>query len=164
VYALGIRHVGERGAQALATCFPTLERLCAASLEALQDVGDVGPVVAAAVREFFGEPHNRALIGQLQAAGVNMGSAAAAAAPTPAVSRTLDRKTFVLTGTLARMSREAAEEAIVRLGGKVVGSVSRKTAFVVVGDSPGSKLDKARELGISTLDEDAFLRLLSSES
>ncbi|MPZ19589.1 MAG: NAD-dependent DNA ligase LigA [Luteitalea sp.] len=162
VYALGIRHVGERGAQALATSFQTMERLAAASLEALQDVGDVGPVVAAAIREFFAEPHNRDLIDRLQAAGVNMGSATVAPL-TPAVSHTLEGKTFVLTGTLTSMSREAAEEAIARLGGKVVGSVSRKTAFVVAGDSPGSKLEKARELGVATLDEPAFLQLLRHE-
>ncbi|MPY88126.1 MAG: NAD-dependent DNA ligase LigA [Luteitalea sp.] len=159
VYALGIRHVGERGAQALAAAFPTMERLIHADLDALQSVVDVGPVVAAAVREFFDEPHNRQLVDRLRDAGVNMGSEAQAAA-SPATSRSLAGKTLVLTGTLTSMSRDEAAHAIARLGGKVVGSVSRKTTFVVAGEAPGSKLDKARELGITTLDEPAFLELI----
>jgi DNA ligase (NAD+) len=159
VHALGIRHVGERGAQALARARGTLDSIAAASLEELQEIPDVGPVVAASVREFFDEPRNRALIRRLAQAGLNMGVAPVASEPT-ATSLPLAGKTFVLTGTLAAMSREQAQEAIERLGGKVASSVSRKTSYLVVGTAPGSKVDKARELGVPLIEEAAFLGLI----
>jgi DNA ligase (NAD+) len=156
IYAVGIRHVGERGAQAIARAFGTVEALMGASLEALERVPDVGPVVARSVREFFDEPRNRTLMERLQAAGVRAESVATAAAgPTP-----LEGKTFVLTGTLESMSRDDAQAAIERLGGKVAGSVSRKTSYLVVGGDAGSKLDKARELGVAILNEEDFRALI----
>jgi DNA ligase (NAD+) len=156
IFGLGIRHVGERGAQALAGAFGTMDALLAASKEQLQAVSDIGPVVAAAVREYLDQPHNRALIEELAAAGLKMDAPiTAASAPGP-----LSGKTFVLTGTLPTMSREAATEAIQSLGGKVTGSVSKKTDHVVAGADPGSKLTKAEALGISVLDEAAFRKLV----
>jgi DNA ligase (NAD+) len=157
VHGLGIRHVGERVAQVLASRFGSLEALAAASLEALQRTPEIGPVVAQSVKSWMEEPHNRALLDRLRAAGVNM----TAAVPTAtAAGRPLEGKTLVLTGTLDAMSREDAGAAIERLGGRVSGSVSRKTAYVVVGREPGSKAERARELGVETLDEAAFLRLI----
>ena len=156
IFGLGIRHVGERGAQALAGAFGTMDALLAASKEQLQAVPDIGPVVAAAVREYLDQPQNRALIEELAAAGLKMDAPmTAASAPGP-----LSGKTFVLTGTLPTMSREAATEAIQSLGGKVTGSVSKKTDHVVAGADPGSKLAKAEALGISVLDEAAFRKLV----
>ncbi len=156
IYGLGIRHVGERGAQALASAFGTMEALMAASKEQLQAVPDIGPVVAAAVREYLDQPQNLALIRQLAAAGLKMDAPiTAVSAPGP-----LSGKTFVLTGTLPTMSREDATEAIQSLGGKVTGSVSKKTDHVVAGADPGSKLAKAEALGISVLDEAAFRKLV----
>jgi DNA ligase (NAD+) len=152
IYGLGIRHVGERGAQALAGAFGTMDALMAASKEQLQAVPDIGPVVAAAVREYLDQPQNQALIEELAAAGLKMDAPmTSASAPGP-----LSGKTFVLTGTLPTMSREAATEAIQSLGGKVTGSVSKKTDYVVAGADPGSKLAKAESLGIPILDESAF--------
>ncbi len=158
IYALGIRHVGEKAAATLARHLRTMHRLLDASLEELLAVPDVGPVVAASIRKFVEEPRNRDLVRDLEAAGVNMVTrqpepAAAAAAP-------LAGKTFVLTGTLSSMTREDATAAIERLGGKVSGSVSRKTAYVVVGEEAGSKLDKARELGVPILTEEQFKALI----
>jgi DNA ligase (NAD+) len=156
IFGLGIRHVGERGAQALAGAFGTMDALLAASKEQLRAVPDIGPVVAAAVREYLDQPPNRALIKELAAAGLKMDAPmTAASAPGP-----LSGKTFVLTGTLPTMSREAAIEAIQSLGGKVTGSVSKKTDHVVAGADPGSKLTKAEALGISVLDEAAFRKLV----
>jgi DNA ligase (NAD+) len=156
IYGLGIRHVGERGAQALASAFGTMDALIAATKEQLQAVSDVGPVVAAAVRDYLDQPQNRALISDLAAAGLKMDApVTSSGAPGP-----LSGKTFVLTGTLATMSRESAEETIERLGGRVTGSVSRKTNYVVAGADPGSKLAKAETLGVPVLDETAFRNLL----
>jgi DNA ligase (NAD+) len=156
IYAVGIRHVGERGAQAIARAFGTVEALMGASVGALERVSDVGPVVARSVREFFDEPRNRMLMDRLQAAGVRAESAGAAdGGPT-----LLAGKTFVLTGTLESMSRDDAQAAIEKLGGKVAGSVSRKTTFLVVGSDAGSKLDKARELGVAILNEEDFRALI----
>ena len=157
VYGLGIRHVGERGAQALAGSFGTMDALMTASKEQLQAVPDIGPVVAAAVREYLDQPQNQALIRELAAAGLNM-EAPITASSTPGP---LSGKTFVLTGTLPTLSREAATEAIQSRGGKVTGSVSKKTDYVVAGADPGSKLAKAEALGISVLDEAAFRSLVS---
>jgi DNA ligase (NAD+) len=157
VFALGIRHVGERGAQALADAFESMNGLAAASEDALKEVPEVGPVVAAAVRAYFDEPRNRDVLARLEAAGVNMQGRPVDGrrAPGPLAGRT-----FVLTGTLSGMSREEAASAIVTRGGKVSGSVSRKTSFVVAGADPGSKLARARSLGVPVLDEAAFGRLI----
>jgi DNA ligase (NAD+) len=159
LHGLGIRHVGEGGARALASAFGSIERLRQASVDELQAVPDVGEVVARSVRAFLDEPSNIALLEQLDAAGVRMADATSAGTR---IHQPLAGKTFVLTGTLAGMTREEATEAITGLGGRVSGSVSRKTSFVVVGADPGSKADKARQLGIPELDE-AGLRALIME-
>ena len=156
IFAVGIRHVGERGAQALARAFRNLDALLSAPIESLERVNDVGPVVARSVRDFLDEPHNRELLERLRGAGVNTESAAIE----PAGALPLAGKSFVLTGTLATMTREEAESRIEGLGGKVSGSVSRKTAYLVVGADPGSKLDKASELGVPILKEDEFRVLI----
>jgi DNA ligase (NAD+) len=158
VYALGVRHVGEKAAATLARYFRTMDKLLDAPLEALQTVPDVGPVVAASWRAFAEEPHNRAVVQKLAAAGVNMSSRQPE--PGAAAPGLLAGKTFVLTGTLESMSREEAVAAIERLGGKVTGSVSRKTTGVVVGADAGSKLEKAKGLGIPLLTEDELKALI----
>ena len=162
VYALGIRHVGEKAASTLARHMRTMTAIMDASLEELQTVPDIGPVVAASIRSFAEEPQNRALIDKLATAGVNTSSLqpppSVAAGPGP-----LAGKTFVVTGTLDSMSREAATAAIERLGGKVSGSVSRKTTYLVVGADAGSKLDKARALGVETLTEEAFRAIIEKQ-
>ncbi len=157
VYGLGIRYVGERVAQVLINAFGSVAALESASVEQLQAVDEIGPVVAASVREYFDEPKNRQLVARLREAGVRtVGQKAAPSAARGALAG----KTFVLTGTLSSMSRDEAAAAIESLGGKVTGSVSRRTSCVVVGADPGSKLDKARELGVEIADEPAFLRLV----
>jgi DNA ligase (NAD+) len=159
VHALNIRHVGERAAQVLAQAFGEMDRLRTATREQLEATPEIGPVLAASVRTWFDEPHNGALVDRLREAGVNMTSTLR-----PAVERgPLTGKSFVLTGTLAGMTREEATAAIEKLGGRVTGTVSRKTSYVVVGADPGSKADKARELGVETLDEAAFARLIIAE-
>ncbi len=158
VYALGIRHVGEKAATTLARYLRTMDAILNAPLEALQAVPDVGPVLAASVRAFADEPHNQALIAKLASAGVNM--VTRQPDPVVAVAGRLAGKTFVLTGTLETMSREDAEAEIERLGGKVAGSVSRKTSYLVVGADAGSKLEKARALGVTTLTEAEFRTLI----
>ena len=158
VYGLGIRHVGEKVAGTLARYFRTMDAILAAPIETLQEAPEIGPVVAASVRNFADEPHNRAVVAKLAAAGVNMASLQPefeTEAPGP-----LDGKTFVLTGTLTGMTREDAQAAIERLGGKVVGSVSRKTSYLVVGEDAGSKLEKARTLGVTLLDEQQFQAII----
>ncbi len=157
IYALGIRHVGERAAQVLAGAFGSIERLMNASTDALEQVEDVGPVVAEAVRAYFAEPRNRDLVERLLKAGVRMESTGG---PAGAFLGVLSGKTFVLTGTLSSMSRDKAAELIERLGGRVVGSVSKKTSYVVVGGDAGAKLEKARALGVPTLDEAGFRALI----
>jgi DNA ligase (NAD+) len=158
VYGLGIRHVGEKAAATLTRHFRTVEALLEAPAEALQAVPEIGPVVASSVRGFADEPRNRALVAKLAAAGVNMASRQ----PPPAVAEAgrLSGKTFVLTGTLAGMTREEATAAIEELGGKVAGSVSRKTSYVVVGEEAGSKRAKAAQLGVPTLTEEQFRDLI----
>jgi DNA ligase (NAD+) len=160
VYALGIRHVGEKAAATLARHLRTMSAIVDASADQLQGVPDVGPVVAASLRAFADEPRNRDLIEKLARAGVNMSSLQ----PAPSVvgPGPLAGKTFVLTGTLTSMSRDEAAEAIERLGGKVSGSVSRKTSYLVVGAEAGSKLEKARELGVTTLTEDKFREIIET--
>lgn len=157
IYGLGIRHVGEKAAATLSRSFRTMGRMMDAPVEMLQSVPEIGPVVAASVRAFADEPKNRALVDRLAAAGVNMESQQPELSDEPGP---LSGKTFVLTGTLASMTREAAQAALERLGAKVSGSVSRKTTCLVAGEDAGSKLEKARQLGVETLDEQAFLALI----
>jgi DNA ligase (NAD+) len=159
IHALGIRHVGERAAQVLAQAFGSMDRLQDATAPQLEATPEIGPVLAASVRAWFDEPHNAALVRRLAEAGINMTSRL----EQPSGAGPLTGKTFVLTGTLPSMTRDEATAAIERLGGKVSGSVSRKTAYVVAGDEPGSKLERARELGVTILDEPAFRRLIIEE-
>ncbi len=158
VYGLGIRHVGEKVAATLARYWRTMDAILDAPVEALQNTPEIGPVVAESVRSFAEEPRNRAVVAKLASAGVNIKSLVPP--PTEVAKGRLAGKTFVLTGTLERMTREAAEEAITRLGGKVSGSVSRKTSYLVVGADAGSKLEKARTLGVETLTEEEFGQLI----
>jgi len=156
LYGLGIRYVGERAAQVLVSAFGSIAAIETATVEQLQSVHEIGPVVARAVREYFDEPRNRELVGRLREAGVKTeAEIPASAGPGP-----LSGRTFVITGTLTGMSREEATAALEALGAKVTGSVSRKTSAVVAGADAGSKLDKARQLGVEVLDEPAFLRLI----
>jgi DNA ligase (NAD+) len=158
IHGLGIRHVGERAAVVLARHFGSLEALVAADTGALQRVPEIGPVVAESVVSWFADVRNRALVERLARAGVRT-EATDAERAAPGVGA-LSGKTFVLTGTLEGLTREEATAAIEQQGGRVSGSVSRKTSYVVVGADPGSKADKARELGVETLDEAAFRRLI----
>jgi len=158
IYALGIRTVGEATARALARHFGSLDALLAADPESLQRVPEVGPVVAASIARFCAEPHNLEVIGQLRAAGVHWPEEEQAAV----VTSPLAGRTCVLTGTLPTLAREAARELIEAKGGKVAGSVSRKTDFVVAGADAGSKLAKAQELGVTILDENQLRELLAS--
>ena len=159
LFSLGIRHVGETTAKDLAKHFGALDRLMDASVEQLLEVRDVGPVVAQSVRTFFDQAHNREVVEQLRAAGIRWDEHAGTAldaTPTP-----LSGKTVVLTGALPTLSRDAAKELIEAAGGKVSGSVSKKTHFVVAGTDAGAKLDKARELGVTVLDEAGLLAMLN---
>jgi DNA ligase (NAD+) len=158
IYALGIRHIGEKAAATLARHLRTMDGMLEAPIERLQTVPEIGPVVAASVRTFADEPHNRAVVDKLARAGVNMASLQPEVAATG--QGPFGGKTFVLTGTLSTMTREDAEAAIGQRGGKVSGSVSRKTAYLVVGEDAGSKLTKARELGVQMLTEEEFKRLI----
>jgi DNA ligase (NAD+) len=155
LHALGIRFVGERVAQLLASHFGTMDRLRKASAEELGEIHGVGPQIAQSVVSFFADEANLRVIDRLAAVGVRMTEPGHAAGPRP-----LEGKTFVLTGTLSRMTREEARQRIARLGGRVTGSVSRKTDYVVAGADPGRKLEDARRLGVRVLDEPAFLALL----
>jgi DNA ligase (NAD+) len=158
IFGLGIRHVGERAAQVLARAFGSMEAIMNAPEETLQQVAEIGPVLAAAVNSYFVEPRNRQVVDRLREAGVNMTGPVINAEP--AGDAPLKGQTFVLTGTLSSMTREDAEAHIERLGGKVAGSVSKKTAYVVVGADPGSKVAKAESLGVRMLDEAAFRLLI----
>jgi DNA ligase (NAD+) len=152
IYALGIRHVGERGAAALAGAFGTITAMRAASLEQLQAVEDVGPVVAQSVRTWLDAEANQTLIDRLAEAGVDLTAPLAAeGAPGP-----LSGQTWVITGTLDGMSRDDAQAALERLGAKVSGSVSKKTTKLLAGRDAGSKLEKAQALGVPVVDEAAF--------
>jgi DNA ligase (NAD+) len=154
VFGLGIRHVGERAAEVLAAAFGDIDALMTAPVEQLQTTPDIGPVLAASVRAWFDEPRNRQLIGKLREAGLRMEATRRSERRPP--GGPLAGQAVVLTGTLSSMTREEATAAIERLGGRVTGSVSRKTSFVVVGADPGSKADKARALGVEMLDEVSF--------
>jgi len=157
IYALGIRNVGEATAKDLARHFGNLDALLAADEESLMAVPDVGPVVARSIRQFFQEAHNRQVIEALRATGVRWPDLE----PSARAAGSLQGKTLVLTGTLPSLSREEAKALIEAAGGKVAGSVSKKTDFVVAGAEAGSKLDKAQTLGIAILDEDGLKALLS---
>ena len=156
IYALGIRHVGETTARDLARHFQSIEALMAADEASLLSVPDVGPVVAASIAHFFNEPHNREVIAKLIEAGVEP------QAPEVPAGGAIDLsgQTFVLTGTLPNWTREEASQAIMAAGGKVSGSVSKKTSYVVAGEEAGSKLEKAQSLGVAILDESALRALL----
>ena len=156
IYALGIRNVGEATARDLARHFGKLDPLMHANEEELQQVPDVGPVVARSIARFFGERHNREVVAQMRSLGVTWPDSPVTRPPL----QPLAGKTFVLTGTLPDLSRDQAKERIEAKGGKVSGSVSKKTDYVVAGSEPGSKYDKALELGITVLDEQGLLELL----
>lgn len=157
VFALGIRHVGTRTARLLAERFGSIEHLQAATLEELTSIRDVGPAVAASIRSFFDNPANREVLRRLLEAGV------APAAEQKKVGGSLSGKTFVFTGTLQRFTRDAAKAMVEGEGGNVTGSVSKKTDYVVAGSEAGSKLDKARELGVAVLSEEQLLEMLTMQ-
>ena len=156
IYGLGIRFVGERTAQFLAEAFGSMDALMKASEEELQEVNEIGPRVSAAIREFFDEPKNVALVKRLEEAGLRF------TGQKKQRGTALAGKTFVLTGTLPRYTRDEARKLIEDAGGKVVGSVSKKTDYVVAGAEAGSKLDKARELGVEVIGEDEMEELVKS--
>jgi len=160
IYALGIRNVGESTARDLARSLGEIHQLMNAHIERLQQVPDVGPVVASSIAEFFAERHNRDVVEKLLAAGVRPERSQLRGTMADALAG----KTFVLTGTLPSLSREEATARIQSAGGKVAGSVSKKTAYVVAGIDPGSKHDKAVALGIPVLDEAGLLELLRSSN
>ncbi|MEI8031110.1 MAG: NAD-dependent DNA ligase LigA [Comamonadaceae bacterium] len=160
LFGLGIRHVGEATAKELARHFGTLDAVMDASLEQLLQVNDVGPVVALSVHTFFEQAHNREVVEQLRACGVMW----LEGPPAPVTPQPLSGKTFVVTGTLPHLSRDEAKDLIEAAGGKVAGSVSKKTTFVVAGAEAGSKLEKALELGVEVLDEAGLKELLDGGS
>jgi DNA ligase (NAD+) len=160
IYALGIRHVGEATAKELANHFGSLDRFLDASEEQLLEVADIGPVVAKSIIAFLADPLNRELIEQLRAAGIHWTEQE----PTAVAPKPFAGKTFVLTGTLPTMTRDEAAERIESAGGKVAGSVSKKTSYVVAGEEAGSKLIKAQELGVPILDEAGLLNLLNTSN
>ncbi|KQV46280.1 aromatic ring-opening dioxygenase LigA [Pelomonas sp. Root1217] len=159
LFSLGIRQVGETTAKELARHFGTLDKLMNASVEQLLEVPDVGPIVAASIHTFFAQPHNREVVEQLLAAGVQPKESAGEADDRP---RPLLGKTLVLTGTLPTLSRDEAQALIEEAGGKVSGSVSKKTTYVIAGEEAGSKLEKARSLGVPVLDEAGLRALLET--
>jgi DNA ligase (NAD+) len=152
---LGIRMVGERAAQLLASRFGSMDKLLAATEQDINEIHGIGPQIAQSVTRFFAESHNRDTIARLGRAGVVMKQEGAIEGPRP-----LDGKAIVLTGGLRTLTRDQAKDLVIRLGGRVVGSVSKKTDYVVVGEDAGSKADDAKRLGVPTLDEAAFLKLV----
>jgi DNA ligase (NAD+) len=160
LYGLGIREVGEATASALAAYYGKLKGIMEADEESLQAVPDVGPIVAARIHSFFAEKHNQDVIKRLIDSGLNWQETKPRQ---PAADGHLSGKTFVLTGTLSRMTRDEAKDKIQAAGGKVTGSVSKKTDFVVYGEKAGSKLTKAQNLGVETIDEDLFEKILSDQ-
>ena len=159
LFGLGIRHVGERAAKILAQHFGSLAAIRKAQVEDLTNIPEIGPRIAESLVEYFNKPENQTLIERLAKAGVNMQEQLVQPAPG---EQTLAGKTFVVTGTLQGFSRQDAQQAIEKLGGKVSGSVSKKTDYVVVGENPGSKHEKALQLGVTVLDEEGFIALLES--
>jgi DNA ligase (NAD+) len=156
LFGLGIRHVGEATAKELARHFGKLDAIMDATEEQLLAVADVGPIVAKSLRTFFDQPHNREVVEQLRACGVTWPEGE----PAPVAAQPLSGKTFVLTGTLPTLGREDAKALIEAAGGKVAGSVSKKTSYVVAGAEAGSKLDKAQLLGVAVLDEAQLKEML----
>ena len=156
IYGLGIRHVGSATAQLLADNFPTVEQLSSASAASLASVYGVGPEIAESVVNWFSLPANQKLIERLQTSGLQVSGMG----KLPAASGTLTGKTFVITGTLPTLKRSEAKELIEKAGGKVSSSVSAKTDYLVIGEEAGSKLTKARELGIRELREEQLLEIL----
>jgi len=154
IFGLGMRFVGERTAQFLAEHFGSMEALMKASVEELQEVNEVGPRIAESIAEFFAEPKNRELVRRLEEGGLTFKGAKKER------GTKLAGKTFVLTGTLANYSRDEAKKMIEDAGGRVSGSVSKKTDYVVAGEDAGSKLDKARELKVAVIDEKEMEGLL----
>jgi DNA ligase (NAD+) len=155
IYALGIRHVGEEMAQVLASNFPTIDKLVSATTEELSAIDSIGPKIAASTTEFFRQPENLEIIQRLKEAGVHMEETTAAAKDLP-----LSGIEFVLTGKLEAFSRPEAEALIKELGGTAKDNVTKKTGYVVYGVDPGSKLTRARELGVKTIEENEFLKLI----
>jgi DNA ligase (NAD+) len=156
LFGLGIRHVGESTARDLARHFGRLDAIMEATVEQLLEVPDVGPIVAESIHTFFAQPHNREVVEQLRACGVTWEEGdPVARAPKP-----LTGKTVVLTGTLPTLTRDEAKDLLEAAGAKVAGSVSKKTDYVIAGTEAGSKLDKARELGVPVLDEEGLQRLV----
>jgi DNA ligase (NAD+) len=158
LFGLGIRHVGEATAKEMARHFGGLDAIMDASIEQLLEVNDVGPTVAQSLRTFFDQPHNREVVEQLRACGVRWEEGA----PAERAAQSLAGKTFVLTGSFPTLKREQAKELLEAAGAKVAGSVSKKTDYVVAGEDAGSKLDKARELGVTVIDEAGMLALLQA--
>jgi DNA ligase (NAD+) len=158
LFGLGIRHVGEATAKALAQHFGKLDAIMDASEDHLLAVSDVGPIVAKSIRTFFDQTHNREVVEQLRACGLSWEEGE----PADKAPQVLAGKTFVLTGTFPTLSRDQAKDLLEAAGAKVAGSVSKKTSYVVAGTDAGSKLDKARELGVAVLDEAAMLEMLAS--
>jgi DNA ligase (NAD+) len=164
LYGLGIRHIGSSNAKLLAAQFRSVEALAAATEEELTAVNGIGLEIAKSIQEWFGSAANRSLVDRLRSAGLPL----AAADPDPdgagdrSINAAISGKTFVLTGTLPTLTRPKAKELIERSGGKVTGSVSKKTDYVVVGDEAGSKLDKARSLGLVCISEAELLELLAT--
>jgi DNA ligase (NAD+) len=154
IYALGIRHVGEHVAGILARSFESLEKLIDTTKEELEAIDGVGPVVAQSIVEFFKKDENRKIVDDMIADGVQIFSNNADK------QGTLAGKVFVLTGTLETLTRDEAKEVIENAGGKVTGSVSRNTDYLVAGASPGSKLKRAQELGVDIIDEQTLMKLM----
>ena len=156
LFGLGIRHIGEATAKELARHFGKLDTIMDASVEQLLEVADVGPIVAQSLRTFFDQPHNREVVEQLRACGLTWPEGDAA----PQTPKPLSGKTFVITGTLPTLSRDEAKDMLEAAGAKVAGSVSKKTDYLLAGADAGSKLDKARELGVAVIDEAQMQTLL----
>lgn len=152
---LGIRHVGERAALLLSRRYPSIDELMKADTEELASIFEIGPIVAQSIVDFFADAHNRELVAKLKKLGVSLESAGGSVD-----KQTLAGKTFVITGTLEGMGRNEAKELITRAGGKVAGSVSKKTDYLLAGEEAGSKLDKANELGVKIISKDDLLKLL----
>jgi DNA ligase (NAD+) len=157
LFGLGIRHVGKGAATILASEFKTIEALMAADVQRLETIRDIGPIVGKSVVEYFQSPETRAVIDQLRAAGVNFEQEETGG------SRELEGLTFVLTGSLESMTRDEGGDKVRARGGKVSGSVSKKTSYLVAGESAGSKLAKAEALGVTVLTEEQFIALLGSD-
>jgi DNA ligase (NAD+) len=159
LYGLGIRQIGESTARDLAKYFGSLDAIMDATEEQLLQVNDVGPIVAHSLRTFFDQPHNREVMEQLRAVGITW----AEGEPAERMPRPLLGKTFVLTGTFPTLSRDEAKDKLEAAGGRVSGSVSKKTSYVVAGADAGSKLDKAKELGLEVINEAQMLALLQPD-